>query len=193
MYQGLLLSSFREFFAKRRAFLSKEELLKITQKDTLRRKLQGFLTHDYHQRSKVVLEGEVVEGLVFKEWSEKENETLCWVLFSPSKTINEDPNILLDVGAKLVEFSKQKKVQKSEKQLQKALQNKLFDASFMELTPSLVDDKLIYLSKLEKPSQLVYQEGPGFYFFFINPSKSKEILFVPDFLIEEGKKSVNLI
>lgn len=175
----------------RKVTLSKEELQRIAQKDTVRRKLQGFLTHDYHQRSKVVLEGQTVEGLVFKEWSDKREGTSCLVLFSPSKVVNANPDILLGIGDKLLAFSREEKPQKSEKRLQKAIKDRMFEASYMEIPERFSDGNLVYLSKLEKPLHLLSNEGPGAYFFFINPSNSKEIIFVPDFLIRECVEAAN--
>ncbi len=172
-----------EHWKKRQPALDREEKRLIAGKDTFRNRLRGFLTIAYYRRDRLVEQGDVVLGLVFREWRGNPMETgNCfrdWVLFSPSTEVSLDPSILVKTADALL--NAQEKAPKNRKELRfhDAMSKPLSDAAYLEVPPEITDGKLIYLSIIERPYSPSSDFRLGLWPFLVNRSISREILLLP--------------
>ena len=184
-------------WAKRRGTLTKGEVSALARKDTFAKRMKGFLTAAYWKREKLIASSEIVLGLVFKEWhgspSETGNYFRDWVLFSPSVEINEKPETLLKVADALLKKENERPKDKSVLRFHDALFKPLADASYLQVPSGYAEGKLLYLSILERPFDLNDGFRLGIHPFLMNPSVSKEILFLPsEFWPEEDRKALSI-
>ena len=186
-------SSLKEGWERLRPLLSREDIRFIASKDTFRKRLRGFLTPAYWKREHLIKESSVVWGLVFKEWhgnpSETGNYYRDWVLFSPSTSVNEDPRLLFEAASALRNGKETPPKSKKEILLRNVLEKPLSDASYLKLPPEATGGELIYLSIVERPYDLNDGFNLGLHPLLMNPSISKEIIFLPNkYWREEEKK-----
>ena len=69
-----ILSSINESWLSKRVLLSKDEIRHMSDKDSFRGKIHGFLTRAYYKRKDLIVTGEIVYCLAFKSWS---NDRRC--------------------------------------------------------------------------------------------------------------------
>lgn len=180
---------------KRRGLLTKADVSVLARKDTFAKRLKGFLTAAYWKREKLIRSSDVVLGLVFKEWhgspAETGNYFRDWILFSPSLEINENPAFLLKTADAFLKEESARPKDKALLRFHDAIFKPLADASYLQVPPEKAEGKLVYLSIVERPYDLNDGFRLGVYPFLMNPSVSKEILFLPpEFWPEEDRKTI---
>lgn len=167
----------------RRASLSKEDLAYISYQDSFRHRLEGFLTQAYYQRKKMIPSSEIFYAYVFQDWNNDETglgeEYPTWLLFSPSKEVNQNPILFKKVAANLQSIKEKEVASKEEKELQKLLIEPLSDCSFFEIPASLSEGKLLYLSIVYIHLERVSCFHLGLNLILSSPSISKEVLYFP--------------
>jgi hypothetical protein len=167
----------------RRASISKGDLAYLAYQDSFRHRLEGFLTRSYYQRKKMILTSEIFYGYAFQDWRNDEsgfaNEYPTWVLFSPSKEVNQNPILFLKIAANLQSIKEKKDLAKEEKALQKLLVEPLSDCAFQEIPLSLSLGKLVYLSIVYIHLDRVPFFRLGLNLLLSSPSVSKEVCYLP--------------
>lgn len=168
----------------RRASLDKSELAYLSNKDTFQGRRVGFLTRAYYQRSKLIRSSEIYYAFVFKSWSNDVSERgtyyPTWLLFSPSKEINENPAILKDICAKVQSIRDLKPASKEEKELKKNIEEPLSDVSYFPIPEALSDGRFAYLSIVYLPLHHVPFFRLGVNLILASPSVSHEVLYLPE-------------
>jgi hypothetical protein len=181
----------------RRASLSKEEIAYIGDKDSFRGKIHDCFTIHYYKRGKLIQASTLVYGYVFKSWTNEDIATSyrypTWVLFSPSKEVNDNPSILQKVAQNLLNME----VSKENHTLYELVHEPLSDTSYFEIPPSYSEGKLVYLSVIYLESHLNPDFKLGLNILLIAPSVSKEALYLPtkyysSFFKEEYSKGIKL-
>lgn len=176
-------TTYKEFqsqWEEEKKTLSKRDIGFISGKDGFKNAIKGFLTSDYYKRGKLIEDGQLVLGYIFKSWFASPNDySPYWVLFSPSPKVNENPKMLKDVANRLSCF-KPLTGDKTSKKLSRILDGPLSDAQYFEIPESLTDGNLIYLSivylRPEWRDKIILGLNP----FIANQGVSKEILYLPD-------------
>jgi len=167
----------------RRASLSKEDLAYLSYQDSFRHRLEGFLTQAYYQRKKMIPSSDIFYAYVFQDWSNDGTglgeEYPTWLLFSPSREVNQDPLLLKKIAANLQSIKEKDVLGKEEKELKKLLVEPLSDCSFFEIPSSLAEGKLIYLSIVYVHLERVSYFHLGLNLILSSPSISQEVLYFP--------------
>jgi hypothetical protein len=187
-----LLQTDNDAWILKRASLSKEEISFIADKDTLRGKICGFMTAPYYKRTALIETSELVWAFVFREWSNdtSSNEVRhpTWLLFSPSREIQLNPAPLENISAKLLSIELDKNSSRVTKKLFKLLHEDLSDASYYEIPSEYTGGVLCYLSIVYVEHHLNPFFRLGYNYILMNPSVSKEVLYLPErFMSEEYK------
>ena len=175
-----ILENERENFKKTQSILTKNDLLYIANKDSLKSKFHGFLTLSYHQREKLIKTGELFYGYVFSEWNSRpETWPISLILFSPERKIAENPIIFKEIVEELQGFLEISPKSKEEKKFKKLLSEPLANAPFEMLPSSLSRGHVIYFCKVYRNISFDYSFNLGLNLFIVNPAISKQILFLP--------------
>lgn len=177
------LSKISEKYDQLKVRFSKEDVAFIANKDTPRGRLLGFLTTDYYRRENLIREGTIVYGYTFR--THKTTDSMdrlyaSWLLFSPSKAVNDDVNIYLKIIDNLDSLKEKKHPSSIERKLQIALGGELSEPKYLEVPAPYNEGYLIYLQYCEvKPNHTPNLElGPNY--IIIAPSKSKEVIYLPE-------------
>ena len=183
MDYSAFLEKLNEDWLLKRASLDKEEIAFIGGKDSFRGRLRGFMTRVYYQRSKLIQTSEVFYAYVFQSWTndveEKNDSYPTWLLFSPSKEVNQNPAVLKEISAKLASFKEENPKTKEDKELHDYLKEYLSDVSFYALPESLSLGHFVYLSIVDVPLLRVPNFHLGLNLILASPSVSKEVLYLP--------------
>lgn len=178
-----LLKSARESWEKKRPTLSKEEIKNITGREGPKNFLVGFLSSEYYKRNKLVEEGDLTIGYVFKifiETSEESNEVApTWVLFSPSSQVANHPERLKEVANKLSEQCLNGPKGSLPKPLYYALTNMYADGSYIEIPPQFTNGDLVYLSIAYRFIRATPDFKLGYNLILASRGISKGILYLP--------------
>lgn len=168
----------------KRASLTKQEIRHLANKDSFKGGRIGFMSRAYYQREKLIQNSEIFTALAFQDYAvevEERSETFpTWLLFSPSKEINENPAILKEILAKVASIKEIEVKDKAEKKLKSYLSEPLSDVSYFEIPPAYALGKLIYLSIVYLPLHLVPSYHLGLNLILAAPSLSKEVLYFPE-------------
>lgn len=169
----------------RKASFTKEDLTRLSNKDTFRGKMFGFLTREYYQRTKLIRESDLFFAFVFQEWSNNvQGEELrhpTWLLFSPSLEVNKNPTILKDVAEKIRGLKDvAKPITKAEKQLKKLLVEPLSDVEYFEIPEPYASGHLVYLSIVYIEKRLVPSFKLGLNLIMASQQASKEVIYLPE-------------
>lgn len=185
-----LLENEREEFKKKQLLLTKEEINFISNKETFRDKLHGFLTSAYHKREKVIRTGELFYGYVFSEWNSRPDSTpISLILFSPERKMAENPLIFKKIVENLHGFLENSSKNKGDKKLKNLLNEPLANAPYEQLPFALSEGHLVYFCKVYRNISFAYSFNLGLNLFIANPAISKQILFLPErYMTETFKK-----
>ena len=192
MDYSAVLNETRENFYKKRELFSKVELNYVAGKNNLRNRMLGFLTFDYYKRSRLIKSGEIFYGYVFRTYFDSLNEdkpTATWLLFSPTKEFNDNPELYLSINDNIVDFISKGKPKNKLKKLYNLLTPELAEPVYYELPSELADNKLVYLSFTYLRKFQVPAFRPGINLFIAAKNISKEILYLPmDYWVDEYKE-----
>ena len=143
-----LIHDMNETWSLKRVSFDKSEIAYLSNKDTFQGRRLGFLTTAYHQREKLIRSSEIYFAYVFQTWtnavSEKGTTYPTWMLFSPEKSINENPAILKDICAKVQSIRDVKPTEKNEKSLKKYIEEYLSDVSYFVIPDAYSCGHFIY-------------------------------------------------
>lgn len=163
----------------KRASLSKEEISYISDKDSFRGKIHDCFTLRYHKRSELIKGSSLVYGYAFKSWT---NEDIAmayrypsWVLFSPSKEVNDNPLLLQKTAQNLLKME----LTKENKTLYNLVHEPLSDTSYFEIPSIYSEGKLVYLSVIYLEAHLNPDFKLGVNLLLMAPSISKEVIYLP--------------
>ncbi len=185
-----LLENEREEFRKKQLLLTKEEINFISNKETFRDRLHGFLTSAYHKREKVIRTGELFYGYVFSEWNSRpDSMPISLILFSPERKMAENPIIFKKIVENLNGFLENQQKNKGDKKLKNLLSEPLANAPYEQLPFNLSEGHLVYFCKVYRNISFDYSFNLGLNLFIANPAISKQILFLPErYMTETFKK-----
>lgn len=179
-----LIHDMNETWSLKRVSFDKSEIAYLSNKDTFQGRRLGFLTTAYHQREKLIRSSEIYFAYVFQTWtnavSEKGTTYPTWMLFSPEKSINENPAILKDICAKVQSIRDVKPTEKNEKSLKKYIEEYLSDVSYFVIPDAYSCGHFVYLSIVYLPPQHVSFFHLGVNLILASPSASKEVLYFPE-------------
>lgn len=177
------LKAISERYAQLKAQFSKEDIAYIANKDTPRGRMLGFLTSDYYRRESLIKEGSIVYGYTIRTYKiEQTMDRLyaSWLLFSPSKTINEQPNILLNILENIERIQEKKTLTSQERQIKNSLTGDLSEPKYLEIPSPYNEGHLVYLQYCEVKPHHTPNLNLGLNFIIIAPAKSKEVIYLPN-------------
>ena len=177
------LAEINESWQAKRNTLSGKEIAYIGNKASLRGKMLGFLTGPYYKRTKLIENGEISYAYVFKEWSNdvqgEDPQHPTWMVFSPVRKLNENPEKLKEIAANLQGLALDKNCPKDLRVLRNLIVEPLSDTSYFEIPPEYTNGELAYLSIVYVISSLVPCFHLGLNLILANQSVSKEVLYLP--------------
>ena len=163
--------------------LDKAALKHIGDKEDKNGVLLGCFTPSYYKRSKLIQGSEVLYGYVFKAYRQDQDESQIryptWLLFSPAKEFEADPNLLQPIAEKLLALGHEEKPAPELRKLSYAISDNFADASYLELPVSLTGGKLVYLSIIYCRSHTMPIFHLGLNLILANQAISKEVLYLP--------------
>lgn len=121
-------------------------------------------------------------GYVIRFWEKNDvNVGLhpVWILYSPQKKFVENPDVYLKIIDNIEELRAKKKYDKKLRAIKNALFEPYADAEMLELPPELANGGLVYLSIIYRYKETMPDLRLGPNLVIVNPSVSKEILFLP--------------
>lgn len=172
----------KEFLEKRIAFSKKDDVF-LTNRLTFRNKMLGFLTADYYKRKKLFHEGHIYLAYAFQEWEFHKGsmEHPVWVLFSPSLSLQDNPEILEEIAKKIGDLKgKTEGLTKEEKQLIHYVREPLSRPKYFEIPSSIEKRFPIYLSVTDWILTHISSFHLGYNLIICAPNLSKEIFFLPE-------------
>ena len=179
-----LLSTLNSTWLQTRSVLSKEELAHLAYQDSFRHRMIGFMTKAYYQRKKLIQTSEIFYAYVFQEYqydeNQRENGGATWLLFSPSKEVNDNPVVLKKIAANLQQLKTREPINPEEKALKNLLTEPLSEVSYCELIPSLSENEYVFLSIVDIHKELLPSFHLGLNLILTNSSVSKEVLYLPE-------------
>jgi len=189
------LEALSAHFDEKRLSLSKEDIRFLSGKDSFKGKMLGFLTSDYYRREKLIREGELIYGYVYRAWTNEITYTRpypTWVLFSPAGEFKDDPNLYLEVLSELQKIEAPKRGASGLKHLLTMLNAELSEPKYVVIPEPYAKGHLVYLSMVYLRPWHIANLRLGVNPFIIAPSASKEILYLPFiYWSDEFKKEYN--
>jgi hypothetical protein len=189
-----VLSSLNTTWLTRRGSFSDGEIAHLAYQDTFRHKMLGFMTRVYYQRKKLIQQSEIFYAYVFQEYNYDENQRqnggATWLVFSPSKEVNDHPEILKKIAANLQQLKVKEPINGEEKALKKLLVEPLSETSYCELIPTMSDNEYAFLSIVDLHKELLPSFHLGLNLVLANKSVSKEVLYLPEaYFSQEWKEA----
>jgi hypothetical protein len=182
-YSSFIQKANADWLEKRTAF-TKEDIRYIANKDTLRGRMNGFLTLPYYRREKLIRGSEIYFAFVFQDWANDLSETAptypTWLLFSPERKVQENPSLLRDISLKVQSIRDATPFSKEEKKLKSLVVEQLSDVSYFEIPAAYSCGELAYLSVVYRQTRLVPFFRLGLNLILANPVVSKEVLYLPE-------------
>lgn len=179
-----ILSSINESWLSKRVLLSKDEIRHMSDKDSFRGKIHGFLTRAYYKRKDLIVTGEIVYCLAFKSWSNDLSDNAIryrsWVIFSTSTTLRSNPSLLKKISENILTLMHEENSDKAYSKLIRTLNEPLSDASYLELPKELCEGELAYLSIIYVEKNLNPNFSLGLNLLLVSPSVSQEVLYLPE-------------
>ena len=176
--------------------LDKKEISYISNKETFRTRLVGFMTSSYFKRSQLIKEGDILFAYSFKEWTNEVRKEIfdypTWIIFSPEKKINENPEILKEIAARVLSLCDGAPSSKEEKNIKKLVTEYLSDCSYVEISSSLTGGELAYLSIIYRHLTLNSEFHLGLNLIIANQSLSSEVIYLPEKYWNESFKKAYL-
>lgn len=183
MFDLAYLENLNHLWREKVLTLSKSDIKYIEGRTDFRSTLQGFLTRDYYQRSKVIKQGEIVYGYAFQDWTNDvtklKHDYPVWVLSSPSSEVNQNPTIYREIIKNIEDLKRKSDLLEEENKFLNLIKKPLSDAKMVELPSSINNGKLIYLSIVYRRLNNAPSFHLGLNLYLMCPSVSKELLFLP--------------
>lgn len=193
MFNDVILENLRERFAESRQSFKKEDVAYIGGKDTFNGKMLGFLTAEYYRRERLIREGSLIYGYVFRTWTNEVTFTKpfpTWILFSPSKEFVSKPGLYIEILKALQAIQLPKRGLPELRKLHKMLNAELSEPKYYLIPEPYAKGHLVYLSMTYLRPRLNNNLCLGINPFIIAPAISKEILYLPTaYWTDEFKKA----
>ena len=171
------------YWEKQKASLSKDDIRHIADKDNGPGRMLGLFTISYWKREKLIKESNVVIGYAFKtfqfEGELRDMTYPSWVLFSPDKSVIEEPGFYEKVTTNLGKFIEESPRDKVGKKLKRLLSDNLAEVAYFELPRELTDGKLVYLSVNHVRRNNMPDFKLGHSLLLMAPTISKEVIYLP--------------
>lgn len=168
----------------KRGTLDKSDLAYIANKNSIKGKLLGFMTSAYYKRTKLIENSTVVPAYVFQDWSnDVEGRSALfptWLLFSPSKLVNQTPSLLKKVAENLQQLKLETPKEKDLIKLRNLINEPLSDCAYVEIPSIYSENQLVYLSIVYVNLNLNPSFHLGFNLILMNSSASSEVLYFPE-------------
>ena len=116
------------------------------------------------------------------------NYTDTWVLYSPDIDFRKDPNLYKEISAKLNDFLDDKLPYKNKK-LRSAIASIENSYMYQPLPKEISDKYEVYYNNVLCDNRLCKNIELGLNLAFSNKSLSKEMIYVPDEIIEDLQKN----
>lgn len=193
MFNDVILEKLRKKFAESSLSFKKEDVAFIAGKDNFNGKLLGFLTVEYYRRERLIREGSLVYGYVFRTWTNEVTFTKpfpTWILFSPSKEFVSKPGLYIEILKALQAIQLPKRGSPELRKLHTMLNAELSEPKYFLIPEPYAQGHLVYLSMAYLRPHHNYNLRLGINPFIIAPAISKEILFLPTtYWTDEFKKA----
>lgn len=193
MFERKILTNLTAYYAEKRLSFKKNDIAFIAGKDTFKGKMLGFLTADYYRRSKLIMEGNIIYGYVYRTWTNEVTYTRpypTWVLFSPAKEFIDNPQLYATISTNLQAIELPKHPTAELRKLHTMLNAELSEPKYVMIPEPYAQGHLVYLSMVYLRTSHNNNLRLGINPFIIAPTISKEILYVPTmYWTEEFKKT----
>ncbi|MCQ2742506.1 MAG: hypothetical protein MJ239_04330 [Bacilli bacterium] len=177
-----LLKTAKDSWEKRKPTLTHDEIKRISGKEGVANFLVGFMTSEYYKRKKLIFEGDLTIGYVFKMFLEtsEEGNDICptWVLFSPSSSVFNNPEKLLAVYEKLQQEC-ERKDHSLPKPLYYALTSMYASGAYIQIPPQFTNGDLVYLSIAYEYRRATPDFKLGYNLMLASRGISKGVLYLP--------------
>lgn len=162
--------------------LTKEEKKVLARKDTFRKSMIGFLTPDYYKREKLILNGKVVYGYIFKtrRTGDEDEPIQVWILTSPEDYFLDHPEDFQKIAQNLGNINFQEKEKdKSIKIFKNILQEKNIELKYREVPAIYAEEHVVFISVVLFHKDESFDFKHGINLFIGAQEISKELLFLP--------------
>ena len=168
----------------KRGALDKSDIAYIANKNSVKGKLLGFMTSAYYKRTKLIENSTIVPAYVFQDWSNdaEGRSTLfpTWLLFSPSKLVNQTPSLLKKAAENLQQLKLAAPKDKNLIKLRNLINEPLSDCAYIEIPSTFSENQLVYLSIVYVNLNLSPSFHLGYNLILMNSSVSSEVLYFPE-------------
>lgn len=182
MFDAELLGNLEKHFQEKKVLFKKEDFAYIAGKDTFKGKMLGFLTTDYYRREKLIRGGNLIYGYVFRAWTNEVTFTRpypMWILFSPSQTFKNDPDLFVSILSALQAIELPKRGQSELRKLFTMLNAELSEPKYFLIPEPYAQGHLVYLSMAYHRPWHNNNLKLGINPFIMGASISREILYLP--------------
>ncbi len=178
-----LLKSLNEDFANKRIDFTPLDREFNAGKNYRLGKLHGLFSRGYRKRDELFSFGEIIYALTFKsfinEFSQDKNFP-SWVIFSPSKDLQNNPRFYYDIATKLEEVTLKKKPNKIEKRLQQILLSNVEEPNYLEIPEPYNLGYLAYISICYVRPPHIANFKPGINLILMARKTTDEVMYLPD-------------
>lgn len=177
-----LFDTLSNHWKNRQKDLDKNDVSYIAYKDTFRHAMRGFLTGSYYKRNRLIKEGDLVYGYVFKTWSNdptNQSDYPTWVLFSPSLEVSKNPAVFARISAKLQDLTKEDDDKKYRK-LRNLIIEPLSECDYFEIPEEFTEGAVVYLSIIYLHVNQITNFHMGLNPLLMSRGISKEVIYLPD-------------
>lgn len=176
------INKINEEYSLIRYKFSDNEYKHFESKDFKEGKLRGFFTPAYHKRKILIKNASILYGYIFRtndtvDIDSKFIETRS--IHSPMYKYRENPCLYVKTLQNLTNFLNSSK-SLFYKKYKNALNSKFFECHFLKIPEDMVNGDEIYISYSIVRRKLNKDVHVGINYFFINKLISKEIMVVPD-------------
>jgi hypothetical protein len=187
----LYINSLNLHYAVLRKTFTKEDILRYISRTTLKDRMINFMSRSHYKRKELFIYGAIMYVYTFKINNFDPiygNYTDTWVLYSPDIDFRKDPNLYKEISAKLNDFLDDKLPYKNKK-LRSAIASIENSYMYQPLPKEISDKYEVYYNNVLCDNRLCKNIELGLNLAFSNKSLSKEMIYVPDEIIEDLQKN----
>lgn len=181
-YEQILNETIKDFELKKYS-LNKDDIKDLLGRSTLKGRLLGIFSPSYYKEEKLLKNGFIAYGLTIKNWRRtyNENEPLAtWVLFSPQKEIERNPDILLKINQNIQDLILQDKRNSKYKKFINLVTQELAEPKYLLVPKELSEGITAFISFAYLKPEQIREFRLGMNLIIFNKSISNEIIYLPE-------------
>lgn len=187
------LDSFNKNYRELLPSFTNVYLAHLQGKDNFKSKLFKVFTKGYYSRKKLISNGAIIYGYTFRINNfdvEKSSHLGTWVMFSPEIYFREQPEEYEKLYFKIMKELESSNSYK-DKRLIKVVKATYNEPSYIKIPSSYCDNHIVYISYVDQYISLNKYINNGINLIYINPSITREILYVSEEIIAKVDSIIN--